>query len=318
MSLSSWLRRLFGRADDTVAVDEPGVEVRQGATPANDRRRAFPASSDSDLKRKRRSPEGMRQMEAWLAASEAGLLRPPGDVHSSGAWDNYWKHHLEVGALEQGLSDQMASDETLASLLAERGARTILCAGNGLSMEALSLALLGFDVTALDISVVPGEVFQAMLSDEKHPVRQVPGFSSRDDGSVAFEGTGPIDPAPAPSMHQSAAFHARRGGSLAFVTGDLTEPDVCPGPFDVLIERRTLQLFPEAERPLALERLSARLSNRGVFVSQQHDGRCGLDDDRTHYAESWLASRGFVIESATAPAESRDAVRLARLMFSSG
>jgi len=43
----------------------------------------------------------------------------------------------------------MSSDPTLPALLSRRGARTVLCAGNGLSIEPIALALLGFRVTVL-------------------------------------------------------------------------------------------------------------------------------------------------------------------------
>ena len=251
---------------------------------------------------------------AWLAAFEAGRLNPPQDVHDRGAWDEYWRNQLEVGAGEQGFSDQMFSDMTLPGLLTGRGARTILCAGNGLSTEAISLALLGFNATALDISAVPGKMFGAMLRDEENPLRRIPGFTMRDDGSVTFGDAGLIDPELCPPMHRSAEYPPRGGGALSFVTGDLIDAELCPGPFDVVIERRTLQLFPDAERLLALDRLVSRLANRGVFVSQQHEGRWTPGDDRTHYAEAWLASRGFVMQSGTTDV----AARLACLMFSSG
>ena len=112
------------------------------------------------------------QAESWLAALEAGRLDPPRDPHDRGAWDEYWKNQLKVGALEQGLSDQMSSDTALPRLLAVRGARTILCAGNGLSMEAISLALLGFDVTALDISAATNHEALVALLDRRVELRR--------------------------------------------------------------------------------------------------------------------------------------------------
>jgi hypothetical protein len=301
MRLSDLFRRVFGWASTT-------------PVPTANRGDALSGSRGSDLKQP--SAEDI-QLDAWLAASDAGLLAPPADVHSPAAWDEYWRNHLKVGPFEQGLADRMSSDETLPVLLAERRARTVLCAGNGLSLEAISLALLGFNVTALDISAVPGEVFGGMLRDVEHPLRRIPGFSLRDDGSVVFGATGAIDSALCP-MHQSAAFPPRCGGSLSFMTGDLMIPEVCRGPFDVVVERRTLQLFSEADRLLAFERLVARLSDRGVFASQQHAGCWRPGDDRTHYAESWLASRGFVIGSGTNSGEFGVGERLARLVFSSG
>ncbi|MFN8583173.1 MAG: hypothetical protein U0163_19625 [Gemmatimonadaceae bacterium] len=263
------------------------------------------------------SAEMMERAEAWLAASNAGILKPPRDVEDRAGWDEYWRNHLKVGTMEQGFSDVMSSDTTLPGLLAGRGSRTILCAGNGLSTEALSLALHGFNVTALDISTVPGEVFGRMLQNPEHSLRRIPGFSMHDDGSVTFGAAGSIDPELCPPIHRSSDYPPRRGGSLSFVTGNLIDQETCPGPFDVVIERRTVQLFPEAGRLVALDRLVARLTKRGVFVSQQHKGNWKRGDDRTHYAKTWLESHGFVIHTQTTSDESGVA-RLACLMFSSG
>jgi hypothetical protein len=293
MSLRALFRRLLGRGDAA-----PVPYLDSDDRPGN-------VSGASGLE------------ERWVAAFEAGQLEPPADVHSPGAWDEYWRTQLKVGALEQRFADWMSSDATLPPLLAGRGVRTILCAGNGLSNEAIALTVHGFNVTALDISAVPGQLFGAMLRDAERPIHRIPGFSSRDDGSVVFSATSTIDPELCPPIHRSADYPPRGGGSLLYVTGDLMDPQVFPGPFDAVVERRTLQLFPATERLAALDRLVKRLSNRGVFVSQQHVGCWKPGDDRTHYAESWLTSRGFVIASRKAPRES-GAARLACLTFSSG
>jgi hypothetical protein len=84
-----------------------------------------------------------------------------------------------------------------------------------------------------------------------------------------------------------------QGGSLSLVTGDLTETLICPGPYDVVIERRTLQLFPAGEQIGALEKLVARLSEKGTFVSQVHSGCWRPGESRAHFAETWLISNGF-------------------------
>ena len=124
------------------------------------------------------------QAAAWLAAREAGRLDVPRDLRDPRAWDDYWRNRLEVGALDQGFADMMSSDAELPGLLTRRGSRTILCAGNGLSIEALSLALLGFHVTALDISAVTAQAYGRMLRD--HPAHRVPGFAIGDDDAVTI------------------------------------------------------------------------------------------------------------------------------------
>ena len=194
-----------------------------------------------------------------------------------------------------------------------------MCAGNGLSGEALSLTLLGFNVTALDISTVPSEEIAGSLRRPEHPVHGIPGFSIDDTNVVSYRDAGTVDPERCPPIHQSADHLPRGGGSLSFVTGDLVNPQVCSGPFDVVIERRTVQLFPPEERRLpAVQRLVARLAHRGLFVSQQHADGWRPGEPRTHYAEEWLRSQGFVVRSRSDGEFADSAPLLASLMFSTG
>ncbi|MFN8177753.1 MAG: hypothetical protein U0167_07495 [bacterium] len=255
---------------------------------------------------------------AWLAAFEAGYLNTPRDVRDPRAWDNYWRNQIEVGAFDQGFADTMSSDAALPGLLASRGAQTILCAGNGLSSEALSLALLGFHVTALDISAVPADVFGRMLRSPWHPLNRIRGIGIGDDNVVRFACSGPIDSELCPVMHRSADLAPKGGGTLALVTGDLMDPNVCPGPFDVVIERRTVQLFPQDQQISALDCLVGRLAERGVFVSHEHQGGWRPGKPETHHAEAWLRSRGFVLRSRLGSEQRDSAPRLAYLVFSTG
>lgn len=262
-------------------------------------------------------PELKRLIEKAAAGYENGSLAPPRDVRDPAGWDRYWESHIEAGTMETAFNDWMASDPGLVGLLSNRKVRTILCVGNGLSSEAASLALHGFDVVALDLSSVPAAVHRARLEHPQHPVRRISGFSVGDDGTWTL---GPPDPIPAelcPPMHRNPVRPNRGGGSLLFVTGDLMDPSVCPGPFDAIIERRTLQLFPEADLPEALERVTARLAVAGTFVSHQHQGCWKPPMPRTHFAEAWLAARGFALAPAEqeAPGSGRP---IAHLMFSSG
>jgi hypothetical protein len=107
-------------------------------------------SADEPALRERRAPvsDGAQAQAArWVEAFEAGRLTPPRNVHDAAAWDTYWTNQLDVGPMDQGFSDMMSSDRGLAGLLIDRGARTVLCVGNGLSTEALAVALLGFEVS---------------------------------------------------------------------------------------------------------------------------------------------------------------------------
>jgi hypothetical protein len=255
---------------------------------------------------------------AWLEACDAGCLDTPLDVRDADAWDEYWDQHIKVGLLELGMSDMMSSDSGLVDLLSRRGAETILCAGNGMSMEAVSLALFGFHVTALDIAKVPALVLARAFANPEDPVRQIPGFQARDDGSIVFAEAVPLDTLPMPVLHCGGTVSPRGGGSLTFATGDLLDPHVCPGPFDVVLERRTLQLFPVNLQLEALERLVARLAPRGTFVSHQHSGGWRPGEVTTHFAEAWLAARGFSIRRDPGRQEDEMPDRVAHLLFSTG
>jgi hypothetical protein len=315
MGVGAWVRHLLGR---------PSVRRRGAAdSSGHSHRESGSARRDAETERSADGPGkwsgGQRDLEmAWLEACEAGRLDIPRNVRDSGAWDEYWRQHLRVGALDQGFNDMMSSAPDLPALLSRRGARTILCAGNGLSLEGLSLALLGFQVTALDIASIPATVLARSFGDRDHPLRAIPGFQPRDDGTICFSGEGVIDAVPLPLLHVSADFPLRGGGSLSFATGDLMDPHVCPGPFDVVVERRTLQLFADRDRPEALERLVSRLAPRGTFVSHQHSGRWKPGEPRTHYAEAWLTARGFALFRDSSGGEDQGPDRLAYLFFSTG
>jgi hypothetical protein len=251
------------------------------------------------------------RLAGWLDALRAGELNVPADVHDKAGWDTYWNNQLKYGALQQGFDDRMSSDPSLIELLDRRDVRTVLCAGIGLSTEALSLALHGFEVTALDVSEVPFELVRRRLSSGS--LSRLPGFEIHGGVFVMPELT---DPGQGPDMHRSPARPMRTGGSLRLVVGDIVDPAVCPGPFDAIIERRTIQLFPEAERVPALERLAARLAPRALFFSHEHNGRARPDDTRGHYATEWVHANGFVVDAA--PDAAATPARLAELRHSTG
>lgn len=105
-------------------------------------------------------------------------------------------------------------------------------------------ALFGFDVTSLDISAVPAEWFGRALAHPDCPLREIEGFRIAEDGAATFgNAAAAVDPALCPGIHRKANSIARGGGILRFATGDVLDELVCPGPFDAIIERRTLQLL---------------------------------------------------------------------------
>ncbi len=261
------------------------------------------------------SPEPRQRLDGWLAAMEAGDLRTPDDVHDAQAWNRYWRQQIDVGPIEQGFNDMMSSDRRLVAFLRQRGVTTILCAGAGLSTEPLALALAGFEVTALDISDIPRAAIASQILNGTHPVSRIPGVTvTADRATVAMPSGTFIDQQLCPPIHRSED-PPRGGGSLSYVIGDLSDPAICPGAFDAVIERRTVQLFPRNEQHSALNRLAARLGPRGFLLSHQHWGNWKPNQPRRHYASDWLTASDFVAENASSAS---DTARLARLLLTTG
>lgn len=85
----------------------------------------------------------------------------------------------------------------------------------------------------------------------------------------------------------------RQGGSVTYVVGDLRAAEVVPGRFDVVIERRTLQLFSDEERPVVMQRIADRLTEEGIFLSHCHDERWRPGRDPWHATEPWFEAKGW-------------------------
>ena len=105
------------------------------------------------------------------------------------------------------------------------------------------------------------------------------------------------------------------------LAGDLLNPDFCKGPFDVVIERRMVQLFSEKERAEVLENLTARLNPGGIFVSHCHMGWWRPGMSREHLFASWFREHGFEIggwRSRDNVQASRDSMPIAFLSVSTG
>jgi hypothetical protein len=210
---------------------------------------------------------------------------PPHDVHDRAAWDRYWHAQLEHG-LTPPLFDMFCHDASLIQCLIERGTRTVLCAGSGVSQEPRALAAAGFEVTAMDLSPTAVHLAETWRFGPKEL-----------DGFCTAEQRAP-------------------GGSAEFVIGDILDRSMCPGPFDAIIERRTLQLFPEHERGGALDMLASRLQPNGLFLSHCHDGGWKPPGRPVHQVERFFRDRGwFITNSCDSPNHGR---RTALLEMSTG
>jgi hypothetical protein len=161
--------------------------------------------------------------------------------------------------------------ENLSTSCAPNGLRTVLCVGNGISQEPRALAWAGFDVTALDISP-----FAVKVASEAAPPDELLA------GLVGGRSSGP-------------------DGHLEFAVGDLCDAACCAGPYDVVIDRKTLQLWPSADRPVAVQAVANRLALRGIFFSHSHDGGWRPPAEPRHALKSWFAAEAWTFwEGATA------------------
>jgi len=178
--------------------------------------------------------------------SDVAWLFPPKEVHDPQAWDTYWRNQLEHG-MGPEIFDMFCHDSQLVKLAHNSGLSTILCIGNGISMEPLALSHAGFQVTAMDLSPFAVRFCRQIAKDNANNTDAVKHY-----------------------MDQQLL---RPSGSVEFVVGDIFDPTCCSGPFDIIIERRTIQDYPEPERIEGVSRLLARLATPGVLFSHCHDNR---------------------------------------------
>jgi hypothetical protein len=139
-------------------------------------------------------------------------LDPPADPLDSSAWDSYWTEHLRHG-IGPPFFDMFCDDRRLVEVMESEGMKTVLCAGSGISQEPSALAEAGFEVMALDLS--PRAI--AFIRDLRLSSEGFNHFCTQD--------------------------MRRPGGRVDFITGNILDSKVCPGPFDVIIERLTAQNY---------------------------------------------------------------------------
>lgn len=201
------------------------------------------------------------QYESGGAEADPSWFFPPDTVVDPAAWDRYWQDQVSHGVAE--FVHLFVDNGELVDAMRANGLRTVLCVGNGISQEPRALAWAGFDVTALDISPSAAK----MASEATLP----------DDLLASLIGGRSGGP----------------NGHLEFAVGDLCDPACCPGPFDVVIDRRTLQLWPEPDRPMAILVVANRLASRGIFFSHCHDGGWRPPAPRKHALEPWFVAEGW-------------------------
>jgi SAM-dependent methyltransferase len=156
-------------------------------------------------------------------------------------------------------------DHDLIRVMNEEGMRTVLCAGNGISQEPRVLAEAGFEVIALDFSPRAIEIARS--------------FDFPREGYERF-----CDPE-----------YRRAGGNLQFAVGDILDAAAFPGPYDVIVERRTAQIYSTYDMGAVLGALAKRLNQNGILVSHCHDGAWRPPAKPRHHTSLWFQESGWAI-----------------------
>lgn len=200
-------------------------------------------------------------------------LTPPISLVDPVPWDMFWYAQISHGFAD--FIHLFCDDGALVDTMRANGLKTVLCVGNGISQEPRALAWAGFDVTALDLSP-----YATQVASELNPPTE---FLA---GLVGGRSAGP-------------------NGSLKFVSGNLCDGECCPGPYDVIIERKTLQLYSDEYKPRAIEAVANRLASPGIFFSQSHDGWWKPPAPPVHAIEWWFEVAGWPIWRAEGPLTTR-------------
>lgn len=246
-------------------------------------------------------------------------LRPPTNVNDAAAWDRYWQDQVDHRV--SSFHDMFLRDERLVRFMTALESQSVLCAGNGLSIEPYVLAYAGFQVTAVDLSVWATQLQQNWQPRSKSLKNHLYGrISSRIIIRRSFSNT----VRQLGWLLSDVKKHIlnpvkRKGGTLKFLAGDLLDPEFCEGPFDTVIERRTVQLYSGAERDRILERLTTRLAPQGIFVSHCHMGWWRPGQPRTHPCEQWFHEHGFKVNPSLHYSQfTKNPERIAVLTISTG
>jgi SAM-dependent methyltransferase len=195
---------------------------------------------------------------------ELSWLYPPMDPQDVAAWDRYWTEQVRHG-LGPPLFDMFCDDRKLVKVMNNIGMKSVLCAGSGISQEPRALAEAGFEVVALDFS--------------PQAVKIAREFEFPAEGFECFCEPG----------------LRRPGGHVDYVVGDIQDSAVCPGPFDVIIERRTAQIFLNRDIGAVLGALAKRLGQDGILLSHCHDGAWKPPAEPRHFSKSWFRENGWTI-----------------------
>jgi hypothetical protein len=129
-----------------------------------------------------------------LAEDMMKQLDPPADLTDGAAWDQYWENHIKLG-IGPPLYDMLIHDGDLVRSMREAHLSTVLCVGNGMSMEPRALAAAGLTVTALDVAPRVTSFARRVPLDEEEIARIIGNVERHPAGTVEFVTGNALDPA---------------------------------------------------------------------------------------------------------------------------
>jgi SAM-dependent methyltransferase len=174
-------------------------------------------------------------------------------------WDSYWKNIISKEGIK-GTFSYFEIIDKIVPILEKLQLKKILCVGNGISLEPLALAYIGFDVDVLDIS--------------KEAIDFISNYRlSSDDAKKFF-------------LEDQHCI----GGKINYIVGDFRDKSLCPGKYDVVITRRTLQYFTRDNFFGNLNTLIEKLNEGGIFINHTHNAY-----DVNFAIETYLNINGFYI-----------------------
>lgn len=196
----------------------------------------------------------------------------PTNVNDAEGWNYFWKFLIPLEHYELQF-DIFDDSDFLIPFLKKLGYQSILCAGNGISLEPYALAYAGFDVTALDVSGYANQ-YLANYQISGQELKYISYFSDLNIEEISTEEI------------------LQKVKTVKFITGSIFDADICPGLFDVIITRRTVQLFniiSQEQVMAAMQSLLNRLSPTGLLINHGHNAYAIND-----FLQNWLLSRGII------------------------
>ncbi|MGK7903234.1 MAG: pentapeptide repeat-containing protein [Hormoscilla sp.] len=201
----------------------------------------------------------------------------PNDPTDVEGWDVFWKQMTSDYRVEYDLYPFFDESDILIPLLQQRGCQTILCAGNGIAVEPYMLAYLGFSVTGLDISSQATKYLANFPITPKY-IKNFDYFQQEQQEETQTEFSEQV---------------IKKIKSVKLVTGDIFQRQHCPGPFDAIITRRTLQCFWRKSPEKIFQGIQAlldRLSPTGLLYFHGHNSYQIHEE-----IEKWLANREVLV-----------------------